>query len=131
MILRADLRRLARARLQDARVLYRGGRYDGAVYLCGYAVEMALKERMCRTLGWPDFPSTDAEFKNLTNLRTHNFDVLLRLSGTEARIRTRHVLSWSRVASWAPDLRYRPVGSVTAVQARDMIAAVATLLRTI
>jgi len=34
---------------------------DGATYLCGYAVEVALKFRICLTLNWPEFPSTGGE----------------------------------------------------------------------
>lgn len=49
MIPKADLKATARARLRDAQVLLRGKRLDGAVYLCGYAVEIALKARICRT----------------------------------------------------------------------------------
>jgi hypothetical protein len=52
---RADLKKIARARIMDAECLFSGGRYDGAVYLCGYAVELALKARICRTLKWPEF----------------------------------------------------------------------------
>lgn len=52
MIPRLELRRLAYARLADSRALYAAGRYDAALYLCGYAVELALKARICRTLRW-------------------------------------------------------------------------------
>jgi HEPN domain-containing protein len=64
MITRSDLIKIARARLRDAEVLYRSRRYDGAIYLCGYAVEIALKVRICRTLSWPGYPSTGGEFQN-------------------------------------------------------------------
>jgi HEPN domain-containing protein len=43
MISTSDLKAIARARLDDARVLLRGKRFDGAVYLSGYSVEVALK----------------------------------------------------------------------------------------
>jgi hypothetical protein len=33
-------------------------RFDGAFYLSGYAVELALKARICRTLKWRATPST-------------------------------------------------------------------------
>jgi hypothetical protein len=50
MIPVAELDRLARARLEDAKALLAATRYDGAVYLCGYAVEVALKARTCRAI---------------------------------------------------------------------------------
>ncbi|RCR70169.1 HEPN domain-containing protein [Larkinella punicea] len=50
MLLKADLKRIAQARLHDAKVLLDAGRYDGATYLCGYAIELGLKLRICKTL---------------------------------------------------------------------------------
>jgi hypothetical protein len=38
-----DLRAVARARVRDAQVLLQARRFDGAFYLSGYAVELALK----------------------------------------------------------------------------------------
>lgn len=62
MLDRSDLKKIAQARIEDGEVLLSSNRYDGAVYLCGYAVEIALKERICRTLGWPGYPSMRREF---------------------------------------------------------------------
>ena len=42
MISVAELDSIARARIEDAKALLTGGRFDGATYLCGYAVEVAL-----------------------------------------------------------------------------------------
>jgi HEPN domain-containing protein len=49
MISRTDLRAIARALLRDAEALLAAKRYDGAFHICGYAVELALKARICRT----------------------------------------------------------------------------------
>ena len=87
MIVRSDLRNIARARLRDAEVLLGNQRYDGAIYLSGYSVEIALKARICRTLGWSGFPETNREFEGYQSLRTHKLDVLLHFSGAEARIK--------------------------------------------
>jgi hypothetical protein len=83
MITARNLRAIARARLRDARVLLRARRWDGAVYLCGYAVELALKARICQTLKWAGFPETPAEFKGLQSVKTHDLEMLLHLSGIE------------------------------------------------
>lgn len=80
MITLKDLRLIARARLQDSEVLFKAGRYDGAAYLAGYAVEIALKTRICKTLKWLGFPETAKEFENYASLKTHKLDVLLHLS---------------------------------------------------
>jgi HEPN domain-containing protein len=61
-----ELRTLARARLKDAQILFLAKRYDAATYLGGYAVELALKARICKTLGWTNFPETNKEFLRLT-----------------------------------------------------------------
>lgn len=42
----------AQARLDDAITLYRQKRYQGAIYLCGYVVELAFKYKICKKLGW-------------------------------------------------------------------------------
>jgi HEPN domain-containing protein len=82
MLSTKDLRAIARARLEDARVLLQAKRYDGALYLCGYAIELALKARICRTLRWLGFPDSDKDFKGLSSLKTHDLEVLLRFLGS-------------------------------------------------
>jgi HEPN domain len=129
MITRSDLTKIARARLRDAEVLYRSRRYDGAIYLCGYAVEIALKARICKTLSWPGYPSTGGEFQNYQSFRSHNLDVLLRLAGVEEKVKTTLMTEWSAVAAWDPETRYKPIGSATRQAAELMIASVRVLLR--
>jgi hypothetical protein len=131
MISRADLRQIARERLRDARVLLRADRYDGAIYLGGYVVEVALKDRICRTLKWTGFPQSRKEFENLLSFKTHNLDVLLSLSGVEARIKAKYLAEWSAIATWEPEARYNPVGSATRADAQLIIDAATVLLRTL
>ena len=128
MIPAPDLKAISRARLRDAKVLLKGKRLDGAVYLCGYAVELALKARMCRTLNWHEFPETSAEFKGLQSVKTHDLEILLRLSGVEARIKTKHMAEWSVVLDWDPEKRYQTVGKFTEQKAGDIVAAATKLL---
>jgi HEPN domain-containing protein len=128
MISPAELRLIARARIKDAEALLAAGRYDGSVYLCGYSVELALKARVCRTLKWTGFPSTNKEFEGYRSFKTHSLDVLLRLSGVEPKIRGRHLPEWSEVVTWEPDVRYRPIGTATAVDATDMINCAKAIL---
>ena len=122
-ISRQQLRSIARARLRDAQALLRARRYDGAVYLCGYAVEIALKARICRALGWADFPEDNREFDGYQSLRTHRLDVLLRFSGLQARVKTRMIAEWSLVEVWRPEMRYRRVGTAGRRDAANMITA--------
>lgn len=129
VISRAELASTARARLADAELLSDAGHYDGAVYLCGYAVEMQLKAAICRTLGWDDFPSTNGEFEKLRSFRTHDLPVLLRLSGKRAVIVNSHLSEWKEVETWNPEIRYNPAGSTDERKARSMLAAATALLR--
>lgn len=128
MIAVAELDRIATTRLQDATVLHQAGQHDGAIYLCGYAVEVALKARICRVLNWAEFPSKSGEFAPYRSFQTHNLDVLLRLSGQEARIKQAHFAEWNTVANWNPESRYEIVGTATLTASSDMIAATSTLL---
>ncbi len=129
MISVAELDRIAQARLEDAKALLQAGRYDGATYLCGYAVEVALKAQICRTLNWPDFPSTSGEFQAYKSFQTHELDVLLRLSGQEARIKQQHFTLWSEVVRWKAESRYNTIGTATGSKADAMIQAAEALLR--
>src|SRR5438552_17828794 len=100
MISRNDLRKIARARLKDAEVLLANRRYDSAVYLCGYAIELVLRARICQTLKWSGFPETAKEFQPFQSLKTHSLVTLLSLSGQEQRITSSYLPAWSVVAPW-------------------------------
>lgn len=129
MIVVSDLRKIARARLEDAAVLRKAKRYDGAVYLCGYAVEIALKARICRTSKWNAYPSTASEFQKYQSFRTHDLNVLLHLSGWEAKIKSKYLVQWSAVSKWDPNRRYRVIGSTSAGDAKAMLRAAKLFLR--
>jgi len=131
MIPKNDLRKIALARLKDAQLLFDKGRYDGAAYLCGYAVEVGLKWRICRTLHWKEFPSSKSEFQDLQSFRTHNLEALLHLSGIEVKIRNRYRSEWSSVGTWNPEDRYKSVGTATKNGAFLMMEATRTLLKVI
>lgn len=128
MVSISELRKIARGRLQDAEVLLTAKRYDGAIYLCGYAIETALKARICRVLKWPGYPSTRKEFEGYQSFRTHDLDILLHLSGVEGTIKTKHFAEWSIVATWDSNVRYRPIGSASSQDAADMIKSTRAVL---
>lgn len=110
-------------------MLLGANRADGAGYVCGYAVELALKARICETLNWPGFPENRREFENFASFRTHKLDVLLTLSGQERRIKSDYFSEWSAVVSWDPETRYRLVGGADALQVVLMWYSAETLLR--
>jgi len=128
MIRVSELDTIAKARLGDAKALLEAKRFDGATYLCGYAVEVALKVRICRTLNWPGFPSTSGEFHAYRSFQTHELGVLLHLSGKEAEVKQEHMERWSLVAAWDPESRYNVIGTETPAKAEAMIRAAESLL---
>jgi len=123
MLDRLELIKIARARIEDAEALFRSRRYDGAVYLCGYAAEIALKVRICRTLKWAGFPDSSKDFKEYQSFKTHDLDVLLHLSGMERWVKRNLLANWSVVGTWDPEIRYNPIGSATKEDAKHMIDA--------
>jgi HEPN domain-containing protein len=128
MIDRTELRKIARERLKDAETLLKAGRYDGAIYLGGYVVEIGLKSHICKVLKWKHFPQTRGEFQSLQSFKTHDLDVLLSLSGVEDRIKTSFFTEWSAVATWDPEARYNPLGSATRTDAELLVEAARKLL---
>src|SRR6266849_9752806 len=92
--------------LRDAQVLLRAKRFDGAFYLCGYAIELALKARICRTLKWSGFPESAQDFKGLQSVKTHDLGVLLRFSGIEDRVKEKYASEWLVAIRWNPEDRY-------------------------
>lgn len=47
---RTDFQQLADSRLLEAKTLLANNLFDGAVYLAGYALELALKARICKII---------------------------------------------------------------------------------
>lgn len=128
MIAKTELRKLAKARLKDSKILCSAKRYDGAVYICGYVIELGLKLRICKTLKWEGFPSSNSEFQNFRSFKTHNLDVLLLLSGIEEKVKTQYLPEWSAITSWDPEARYNPIGTIGKVDAELMIESAEKLL---
>ncbi|MBT9099504.1 hypothetical protein KFZ76_17555 [Methylovulum psychrotolerans] len=126
MITLNDLETIAEARLLDAEALIVAGRYDGAIYIGGYAIELWLKARICKTLKWAGFPSSSKEFGNYRSFKVHNLDVLLHLSGMENEIKQNHFADWSNVAAWNSESRYK-TSSASQSEATTMLNSVKRL----
>lgn len=129
MLATTEVKRIASARLRDAKVLLDAKRYDGAVYLCGYAVELALKARICKTHKWSGYPETAKEFTGLQSFKVHDLDLLLRLTGKEQSVKAGFLAEWSAVAAWNPEARYKPVGSANESDARLMLESASMLMK--
>jgi HEPN domain-containing protein len=119
-----DLDELAQERLDDAQALLDAGRYSGAHYMCGYAIEMKLKSHICKTHGWQEYPPQKLTDPLSRALKTHKLAELLLFASAE---RTIGQGEWSVVLAWNPDQRYR-LSAATAAEAAAMIAAVTVLM---
>lgn len=130
MISADELYALAKCRFDECKILRDKGKPDGAVYLCGYSLELILKRHIVMTLNWDGFPDTTSEFKNLLSFKTHNLDVLLSLAGLEKQIREDDEIFayWQRASTWNSEIRYKKVGDITQSQAVDIIEATRFLL---
>jgi hypothetical protein len=128
MLARKDMKKLAWTRIKDAEALLDADRLDGATYVCGYAVELCLKERICRTLKWQGYPHGRGEFQDYSSFRTHKLEVLLRLTGREAYVKKSFMAEWSAVMDWSPETRYEPNRAVNKTDVRYMIASAKILL---
>ncbi len=104
---RADFQNLAELRLADAKVLLESGRYEGAYYLIGYAIECALKAAVAKQTQQYDFPA-----RNSDKIYTHDLNTLLKFSGFEndhsenSDVNEDFKLNWAIVKDWREDTRY-------------------------
>ena len=130
MITVTDLQGMAREYLRAAKLLRTRRSYDVAVYLCGYAVEIALKARICRTLNWTaGFPQKPEEFKGKNSLKTHDLEGLVDFTAIQGKIKLNYFADWAIVNKWNPEQRYSPPGTKTLTDADDMIQATQNLLK--
>lgn len=122
MTTRRELQKLACLRLKEAEALFDAGCYDGAAYLCGYVVELALKAAICATLGVDEYP----EERLKRAFSTHNFEDLKLLAGMDQAFTSSSMLlaNWSVASKWRPERRYEPEGTYDHDAAEEVLNAV-------
>jgi hypothetical protein len=107
---RRDLQRLAESRLEDARILLANRRYGAAYYLCGYAVECALKACIAQQIKRHEYPPS-ANFSR--DLFTHELSKLIALADLQGSLRNRSAVrpgfqsNWETVSRWTVESRYQ------------------------
>ena len=132
MISKPDLKTLSNRYLLDGKVLLNNRRYATAIYVSGYAVELALKYKICRLLRFGNgYPETVQEFnlyargrlkftgttiRDIRDLKIHDLSDLLFYSGEQIQFTTHLVSEWDIVKSWDVFMRYNP-GIVRKVRA--------------
>lgn len=121
------IRTLAILRLEEAEILAQNTKPDGAFYLAGYSVELALKARIAERLGivslFADKIAAADEFTDIGKLKslvqTHNLDTLFAMAGLkqafdqEKRIRKDFLKFEVLLKTWTEKWRYRPPGEVS------------------
>ncbi len=120
---RLQLQQLAAERLLDAEALLNAGRWSGAYYLAGYAVECALKACIAKLTNQHDFPDKDLATKAFT----HKIEDLVRLANLETlrdADRTANAVrrtNWTTIRVWDEKSRYQ---QWTEIRARTLFKAV-------
>ena len=123
---RVELKNLCRIRLKEVKALYENNLYDGAFYLAGYVIELALKARICKILEL-DYPDTGPISKSF---KTHKLNELLKLGGLykkfedELNNNPTFKLNWSLILSWNEQYRYQPTGNYQKTDVQDLIDAI-------
>jgi HEPN domain-containing protein len=123
-------------RLQDAEELFGEGRWRGALYLGGYAVECLLKARLMQIYGCRHLGELEEELLRRGVLGadqtvfTHHLERLLRLTGAQNRLRQNHTgwRSFVTANRWIPAWRYSSDLS-NENDAEDFLNSVRELLR--
>ena len=120
---RKQLQVLARLRLREAEALYTAKLYDGSVYLAGYAIELALKARICRLLDLRNYPLELGQA-----FKIHNLEQLKVLAGLKTQIdpnRNKDLFdNWSKAIVWDPEQRYEAPGKFNAVEAKVILDSI-------
>ena len=109
---RAEFQQLALDRLDEAKALLDLGKWDGAYYLAGYAVELALKACIIKTLMATDaFP--DKEFSK--NCYTHSIEKLVALAKLDGERKAATdadpalQTNWGLALGWSEEKRYHRI----------------------
>jgi len=106
---RKEWQKIAKIRLEEAETLLASGHYSGAYYLCGYAIECALKACIAKQTKRYDFPD-----KNLANDSwTHDLAKLVKLAGLDNSLKQEihndriFDTNWSSAKDWKEESRYQ------------------------
>ena len=121
---RTAFQQLADVRLDEAVALLALGKWDGAYYLAGYAVECGLKACVAKLTAAEDFPELERVRKSFT----HKADDLVDLAGLkvarddEVKADPVFGLNWDAVRKWTEASRYDRTPEVKAKVLLDAVS---------
>jgi|SRR5271156_1446865 len=147
MVLPKTLKYLSIQKQKDAHALLQKRRNNAAIYLMGYALELALKRKITQTLGFnqgfpeikPDFDqysiqiatfntiNSGIQLNRLKQIKSHGLSQLLTYSGAEVRIITHYYKEWLVVKDWNPENRYK-IKRYSGVKAKNFIYSAKKIL---
>lgn len=148
MISKKILRELVDQKLKDAEVLIDNRRYASAIYMAGYALEVALKLKICKIFKFVQgFPENKQEFilyqntaksqpllagtiTQIKEIRNHDLNKLIFYSGVEFQIKLNFLPEWNLAVSWNPEMRYK-IEKVLKTEATNKVAAIKTIVQNI
>jgi HEPN domain-containing protein len=119
---RADFKKIAKIRLNDAKTLFLKGNYDGAYYLAGYVVECALKACIAKKTKKYDFPDK----RTVEDSYVHDIERLVGVAGLDLQLKVQlknptFAINWTLVKDWKETSRYE---TQTSLKARDLLSAI-------
>ena len=124
---RTDLQQLAEVRVEEARILFDARQFDGAYYLAGYAVELALKACIAKLTNQHDF--YNKEIAN--NCFNHKPETLVRVAALQSWLEAAMAAdpdlksNWVVACDWTESSRYdrhdevKAAGLLKAITDRD------------
>lgn len=148
MIAKKILRELINEKLKDADALLSKRRYGSALYISGYALELALKLNICKifkfTLGFPEGKADYIIYQNslkhqktlfdtipkIKEIKNHDLNKLLFYSGAELNIKLNFLSEWNLIVSWNPEMRYK-ILKIRKQEAADKVQAVKKIVQNI
>jgi HEPN domain-containing protein len=107
---RNDFQNLSRIRLAEAKALFKLGKYDGAYYLAGYAVEFALKSCIAKETQRHDFPP---DRRRTEEIYKHSAADLLKAAKLQSLLKASTdrdlelEANWTVVGNWSEQSRYQ------------------------
>lgn len=112
---------MATERLDDAAALLKAGRYAGAYYIAGYAIECALKACIAGRTKQDEFPPKEA-----AKYYVHDLAKLLDIAGLGSAFAQEAEdpafrANWAAVKDWTEETRYQSRGQR---QAEEILAAI-------
>ena len=145
MISKPALRELVIIRMKDVNALFEKRRYNATIYMAGYAIEVALKYKICKILIYSQgFPENKVEFqkyhsskskkslrqtvKSLQVIKTHDLSKLLFYSGMEYQIKSKLFIQWLLISTWNPEIRYK-YSIVQKSEVSSILSAVNAILK--